>query len=383
MILLEVITKVLLFLIVCAAVYQGFAVFCVWDFLRGKRNPDRLQHAVPISIIKPLKGWDAGLEANLESFCTQDYPAFEILLGFTDPEDEAIPRLHDSAAAHGRCREIISTNKYGANNKVSNLQGLVEAAAHPLLAISDSDMRVDRFYLRDIVNEYYHEKKPGLVTCLYKVSAPETTGAALESLTTALDFIPSVLVARRLEGVTFGLGATLLLSRKALEDSGGLAAIANYLADDYQIGNRLWKKGHTVTLSRVVIENIVGPMSIADYFRHQVRWARTYRASRPHGYVGYGITYLFPFTLMFACLEGPTAFALSLLGLSCCLRLALAVLLYAKEIHSKKWLKWLVLLPIKDLAGFGIWVWSFMSNKIVWKTMTCVVRKDGTIMTVE
>jgi ceramide glucosyltransferase len=202
----------------------------------------------------------------------------------------------------------------------------------------------------------------------------------MESLTIALDFIPSVLVARRLEGITFGLGASLLISKDALEAIGGLPAIADHLADDYQIGNRLWKQGYKIVLSHAVIENVVGPLSISDYWLHQVRWARTIRASRPLGYLGYGVTHLFPFTLLFALFQGLTVFALCLIGASLCLRVGLALLLYAKEIRSKAWLKWIVLLPMKDVASFCIWVWSLMRNKVMWRKTVYTIKKDGTMM---
>jgi ceramide glucosyltransferase len=116
-------------------------------------------------------------------------------------------------------------------------------------------------------------------------------GATFESLTLALDFIPSVLVAERLEGITFGLGASMLLSKKAKKEIGGMPAIADYLADDYQIGNRLWKSGYRIILSDYVIEDVVGPMSFSDYVTHQIRWARSYRSSRPRRYFGYCVAH--------------------------------------------------------------------------------------------
>src|SRR5208282_4641052 len=118
-----------------------------------------------------------------------------------------------------------------SNQKVVNLQGLVRESRYPLLAVSDSDMMVDGSYLSRIVAEFRQGKKKGMVTSLYKISSPSSLGSALESLSIALDFIPSVLVARRVEGITFGLGASMLLSREALCDIGGLGPVADYLAD--------------------------------------------------------------------------------------------------------------------------------------------------------
>ena len=385
MIMIDTILAILILLLLCAGCYQLFSLYCVWEFFRKERNEAVPPHHIPVSIIKPLKGIDPGFGENLRTFCEQDYPEYEVLLGFSDPTDDAIPKVNRMVASLPGCnvRTVIGTGHPGVNRKVSNLEGLAESARHPILAISDSDMRVDRSYLGRSIAEYFSARNVGLVTSLYKISNPESIGAALESLTIALDFIPSVLVARRLEGVTFGLGASLVLSKKALEEIGGFAAIGDYLADDYQLGNRLWKRGYSIVLSRYVIENVAGLMSIADYCRHQLRWARTYRASRPKGFAGYGITHMVPFSLLLLVAEGPTALSLSVLGSAVMVRYALAYVLHRKVIHSRQWLKWLVLVPFKDILGLGIWVWSFTSRNVRWRGIKYRILKHGKLRQTE
>ncbi len=379
------IPAILILLILCAGAYHLFSLYCVWEFFREEISEPALRPHIPVSIIKPLKGIEPGFGENLRTFCEQDYPEFEVLLGFSDPADDAIPRVNGTVDTLMDCnvRTVIGAGRPAVNRKVSNLGGLAESARHPILAISDSDMRVDRAYLGRSMEEYFSARNVGLVTSLYKISNPESIGAALESLTIALDFIPSVLVARRLEGITFGLGASLVLSKKALEEIGGFAAIGDYLADDYQLGNRLWKRGYLIVLSRYVIENVVGPMSIADYYRHQLRWARTYRSSRPKGFAGYGITHMVPFCLLLLIAAGPNALSLSVLGSAVMVRYGLAYVLYRKVIHSRQWLKWIVLVPVKDVLGFGIWAWSFTSRKVRWRGNEYRILKDGKLRQTE
>jgi ceramide glucosyltransferase len=376
---IDTIPEILILLLLCAGGYHLFSLYCVWEFFRKERNEATLPLHIPVSIIKPLKGIDPGLEENIRTFCEQDYSEYEVLLGFSDPADDAIQQVNGMVTSLADCnvRTVIGTGRSCVNQKVSNLAGLAESARHSMLAISDSDMRVERSYLARSMAEYFSARNVGLVTSLYKISKPESIGAALESLTIALDFIPSVLVARRLEGVTFGLGASLVLSKRALEDIGGFAAIGDYLADDYQLGNRLLKRGYSIVLSRYVIENVAGPMSVADYCRHQLRWARTYRASRPKGFAGYGITHLVPFSLLLLIADGPTALSLTVLGYAVTVRYCLAYVLYRKVIHSRPWLKWLVLVPIKDIFGFGIWAWSFTSRNVRWRGSKYRILKDG------
>ncbi|HYA85905.1 MAG TPA: bacteriohopanetetrol glucosamine biosynthesis glycosyltransferase HpnI [Nitrospirota bacterium] len=379
MTILDTIPAILILLLLCAGVYHLYALYCVCEFFWKERNETALPHPIPISIIKPLKGIDPECGENLRTFYEQDYPEYEVLLGFSDPDDDAISQVNGMVASRTGCnvRMVISADRPGVNRKVANLDGLAESARHPMLAISDSDMKVDRYYLRRSMAEYFSGRDVGLVTSLYKISNPQSIGAALESLTIALDFIPSVLVAQRLEGVTFGLGASMVLSKKALEDIGGFAAIGDYLADDYQLGNRLWKRGYSIVISRYVIENVVGPMSFFDYYMHQLRWARTYRASRPKGYAGYGITHMVPFSLLLFIVEGPTALSLSVIGSAVMMRYCLAYVLHRKVIHSQQWMKWLVLLPVKDILGFSIWACSFMSRKIRFQGNEYRILKDG------
>ncbi len=371
----------LVVLLIAGGTYHLFAFFCVVAFFRKGENVFAKHLDTPVSILKPLKGSKPELRENLRSFCLQKYPEYEVLLGFGDQADGGIPLARELVLAFDDrpLRIVASENNLGANRKVSNLQGLYAAASHTMLLISDSDMRIDPFYLRNIVGEYFSDKKARLVTSLYKVSDPKTIGAALESLVIALDFIPSVLAARRLEGVTFGLGAAMLISKKSIEDIGGFRTVADYLADDYQIGNRLWKQGHTIILSQFVIENVVGPMSIGEHITHQIRWARTYRASRPKGFAGYGITHIVPFSLLLIAIQGPTTMALLLLCAALALRYSMAVVLYRTVIRMKNWLKWLVLVPVKDVLSFGIWGWSFISRDVSWGDIRYRIVKGGKI----
>lgn len=370
---------ILLCLIAASGIYHILAFVCLVEFFSAKAARPGATPRPSISILKPLKGHDSNLEDNILSFCSQDYPEYEVLLGFTDPQDNALEDARKIASSQSGCSVgvMVSETGRGANRKVANLQGLADAARHDLLVFSDSDMKVGRDYLSTIAAEYSSSENVGLVTSLYKISSPETAGAAFESLTIALDFIPSVLVARKLEGMTFGLGASMLVSRKALEEIGGLSAVADYIADDYQIGNRLWKKGYRIVLSRYVMEDVVGRLSIADYLIHQLRWARTYRASRPKGFFGYGITHLFPISLLYLFLSGTTALSLSVFGAVLVIRLCTALFMSKLVIRSRGWLKWLFMLPGKDMISFVIWAWSFTGRRVFWRGAYYRIEKDG------
>jgi ceramide glucosyltransferase len=42
-------------------------------------------------------------------------------------------------------------------------------------------------------------------------------------------------------------------------------------------------------------------------------------------------------------------------------------------------LKYLWLVPVRDLMGFGVWVISFVGNEIRWRGHRFVVRRSGKI----
>ena len=369
-----------LILILIGSSYTFFSIACVLSFFKDQDLPSPEGPLPPVSVLKAVKGLDPSCFENLSSFCAQDYPSYEVLFGFREPDDPAIP-CAEAVAASAPCdaRVVVNDGGTGVNQKVLNLKTLADESRYSMLALSDADMYVDSDYLRQIVGEYQGGDDTGIVTSLYKISNPSSIGSALESLTIALDFIPSVLVARRLEGVTFGLGASILISKKALREIGGFGDIADYLADDYQLGYRLSKKGYTNILSRNVIENRVGPMSVTSYLSHQLRWARTYRASRPFGFFGYGITHVFFFSIMFFLMKPAMVSAVAVL-FALALRYSLALLLYRKVIRRKRWLVWLFILPLKEAAAFLIWAWSFAGTRIRWRGTEYRVVKGGRLI---
>ena len=378
---MTILSILFLSLIILACLYNIFSLLCVVDFFRGngrdESDPGWKAEFPAVSVLKAIKGLDPRCAENLSGFCVQDYPHYEVLFGFRDHDDPAIP-VAGAIAASASCsaRVVIEESGSGTNQKVLNLKTLADSSRYPLLALSDSDMAVDTYYLRRIVSEFRNGGKTGIVTSLYKISRPSSVGSALESLNIALDFIPSVLVARRLEGVTFGLGASILVSREALREIGGFESIADFLADDYQIGYRLSRKGYKNIISRYVIENRVGSVSVTDHLVHQLRWARTYRASRPWGFLGYGITHAFAFAVLFFCLEPGLVSALTA-GSVLCVRYALALTVYRKVICTREWLRFLILLPLKDVLSFVVWLWSFAGAKVSWRGTSYRITPDG------
>jgi ceramide glucosyltransferase len=323
----------------------------------------------PVSILKPLKGTDPDIYQSFRSHCLQDYPEYEIIFGVSDPADPAVASVEklQQEFPDRAIRLLVCPAHLGANVKVSNLAQMVRDARHQHLIVNDSDIHVDRDYLRRVIAPLA-DQQVGMVTCLYRgVSAP-TLGSRLESLGISTDFCPGVLVARQVEdALHFGLGSTLAFRKVDLERIGGFEAIVEYLADDYELGRRIADLGLEVVLSDVVVETHLPAYDLAGFLAHQLRWARGVRDARFGGYVGLLTTFGLMWALLFVISASASPWSWVLLLLVLLLRLAVALAVGKSVLQDRQLLRHLWLLPVRDLLAVAIWVASFAGHTVTWR----------------
>jgi ceramide glucosyltransferase len=362
----------------CALIYQFGAWLALCFFLKRPLPKLKKGSARGISLLKPVKGLDEDTVACLESFMRQDYPNLQVLFGVADATDLILPVLQELQEQHPDVdlQIITCAQQLGLNPKVSTLRQLLPQARHELIVISDSDVRVQPDLLTRLAAAL-QQPGVGLSTCLYRSGPVHTIGAALEALTLSADFIPSVAMAHYVEGINFALGAVMAVPRHILARIGGLAAIADFLADDYQLGYRVSQAGFKVLLLPYVVETLAGRETVADYLAHQLRWTRTYRVCRPQGYFAYGITFALPWGLLAWLASGLASWGGRLALM--CLLLRLAVAAGAERACLRGKLPWrsFMLLPFKDLISFGLWILSFLGNTVSWKGKRYRVASDG------
>jgi ceramide glucosyltransferase len=339
------------------------------------------EFAPGVSILKPVKGFDAGMYEAFRSHCRQHYAGeFELIFGVgarDDPAVEAVRRLM-AEFPELSIRLVFCPERLGANGKVSNLIQMLPHAKFDFLLVNDSDILVSPRYLERVMGQFGAPgaKPVGMVTALYRGRAHGTLGSVLEQLGIATDFIAGVLVARVVErGVHFGLGSTLAVRREALAAAGGFEALRDQLADDYEMGARIERAGYEIHLAGEVVETSVPAYSLRGFVEHQLRWARTVRDSRRWGYAGLLVTHLLPLAVANAVASGASLWSLLLLGMAFFLRLAAAMQVGAGVLGDRQVLGNLWLLPLRDLAGFAIWIWSFAGNTIVWRGERFLLRK--------
>lgn len=353
----------------------AYSLLCAWSaglFLHARKDAGGSSRHIlglpPVSILKPLKGTDPEMYECLRSHCLQDYPEYEIIFGVSDPGDPSVAFVKQlqHEFPHRDISLVLCPKQLGANLKVSNLAQMLPLARHRHLIVNDSDIRVERDYLREVI-ALLADSKVGMVTCLYRGVAASTLGSRLESLGIATDFCAGVLAARQLEGLSFGLGSTLAFRRADLEKIGGVESFVDYLADDYELGKRIADLGLRVELSEVVVETYLPAYSPGEFLAHQLRWARGIRDSRPGGYFGL----LFTFGPLWACLAviaaRGAAWPWALLAATFLLRFAVALMVGKMVLRDRQLLRHLWLLPLRDFLAVGVWIASFASHTVTWR----------------
>jgi ceramide glucosyltransferase len=330
-----------------------------------------------VSVLKSLKGMDPAMMDAFRSHCAQDYSGeFELLFGVSSLDDPAVTAVERLKVEFPRLsiRLIVCPERLGTNGKVSTLVQLGAHARFDFLLINDSDITVSPKYLERVMGCFAPEgqgtqKAPvGLVTALYRGRAHETLFSRFEALGIATDFMAGLLVSKVIEGgLNFGLGSTLAVSREALAKSGGLLALVNYLADDYQLGVRVARAGYRVALCTEVVETGIPAYDWKGFVDHQLRWARTVRDERPGGYAGLLVTHGMGLALVNVLASGVSPLSLWLLGLSFFLRLAEAMMVGAEVLGDHQVLPSLWLLPLRDVVAMGLWAVGLTGNTIVWR----------------
>jgi ceramide glucosyltransferase len=366
-----------------AAAYQLFQLVAAATFFRrARRRAARTRdYRPPVTILKPLKGSGIDLYANLASFCRQDYPEYQIVCGVSDPDDPAIP-IVERIRRDFPSRDVVLSigDRPGANRKVASLCHMIQHAKHPVLALSDADVRVRPDYLRRTVAPLAHPRA-GMTTCLYRGRGFFGLPSVVESLLINCDFVPMVLTAHFL-GQRNALGASLVFKREALDAMGGFPAIADYLADDNMLGEGVKRAGYTVELLPYVVETILDSTTVADVWRHQVRWARTYRVLQPAGWFASMITHAVTWGVAAVVATGGSAIGWTVLATTIGVRLATlrAIMRMLRERDTPRHL-WMV--PLKDLGFTAVWLASWLGRDVEWSGRTLRVQRDGRMVPVD
>lgn len=361
----------LAFVLAGSLVYCVLILLAVRSFLRGRQKSPAGDLSA-ISVLKPLAGHDLGLQQNLSSFFEQDYPAFEILFAVRTGDDSAIEVVRRLQSEHPDVpsRLIVTGDPPYPNAKVYSLDRMLAAASNDLVVMSDSDIRVDRDFLRGAAAEFA-DARIALATCPYRAIGGPSLWSALEAEGMNTEFIGGLLVARLLEGVKFAVGPTIIARKSMLAAIGGFDRLKDYLAEDFMMGKLAAQQGYGVILSHNVVEHRIGSQDLRSNFIHRLRWNRSTRRSRPAGYIGQLFTNPLPVALLLVAVQ-PSWWPM--LIPTVILRVAAAWATSKRVLNSPPhWIR----LALQDLLSFIFWVACFFGNTILWRGRRYRLLPDG------
>jgi ceramide glucosyltransferase len=391
----------------------------MWQWLVARRFP--LHQRVlqpfpptpqpPVTLLKPLKGCDTATEDCLRSWFAQQYAGpTQILFGVADGEDPVcgVVRKLLKEFPGLDAQLVVCGPLLGTNAKVSKLVELERKAKHEIIIVSDADVRVPPDFLANIVaplnaagtrsvavphlqevrgavervptmSSGTREGSCGLVCCFYRLVNPTTLAMQWEAVAINADFWSQVLQSRSLKPIDFALGAVMATRRRQLQEIGGFAGLVDCLADDYQLGNRIARRGYSIELSPVVVECWSAPMGWAAVWKHQLRWARTIRVCQPAPYFFSFLSNATFWPLLWLIVRpAPLVVACALV---CFLfRVLTALNLQFRLTRNPPSYSWGWLVLIKDLLQAAIWLLAFVGNRIEWRGQRMHLRRDGTLV---
>ena len=362
-------------LLACAGVMQCFLGLAA--VRRFARPVNAVPNAAPsrrpaVTILKPLCGNEPLLEQALESCFVQAYPDFQIVFGVQNPADPALAvverlrqRFPDRDIA-----VVVDSTMHGPNRKVSNLINMLPKARHEILVISDSDLHLPLNYLDSLVTEL---EKPGtgLVTSLYIGVPPARQGwaAALGATQISHCFLPGVLLSRAL-GRQDCLGSTAMFRSETLERIGGFQPLAQLLAEDNVLGQRVRSLGLSVRLTDIVPAATVPEPSFGPLWHHEIRWTRTIRELAPLSLCASTLQYPLFWSALAMVLTGGAPWSVGLFLASWAARAGCARSIDAALRHrvgrpafpTPLWL-----LPLRDILSVVEIVASFWIDEVTWR----------------
>ncbi|HYN15709.1 MAG TPA: bacteriohopanetetrol glucosamine biosynthesis glycosyltransferase HpnI [Terriglobales bacterium] len=338
---------------------------------RKKRLPATMAELPPVTLLKPVHGIEPQLRDSLESFFRLDYPRFEIIFGARTTDDPAFTIVRELMRIypHVPVKLVTSGEPTWPNAKCWSLQKMAEEASHECLVISDSDVEVAPDYLRQLIPALL-EPGVGCVTTVYRGKPTDGLWARLEALGMSVEMTSGVLVAEMLEGMKFALGPTMAVRREALQGIGGFATFADYCSDDFLLGKEIAAAGYKVILSPHVIDHVILHVTLRQSLAHQTRWMKSTRYSRPAGHLGMALTFAMPYGvlgLLAGAASGRLLLGMILFAVAFLNRTLLSVIAGWGALHDSRSLACCWLYPLRDLMGFGFWMASYLSDRILWR----------------
>ena len=350
--------------------------FCGQQAKLARRNE-------PVTLLKPLYGSEPRLLENLSSFCMLDHDGpMQIVLGVQRTDDPALAVIAELRTRFPQARLDLVTGaaSSAANGKIANLIAMAPHAAHAVLVLTDSDIAVPRDYLAHVLSAL-DIPGVGAVTCAYHGRGDSGLWSRLGAAGLDWQMLPGVVFGVRTGLATPCMGSTIALRTTTLAAIGGFEAFSDTLADDYAIGAAIRARGETVVVPPLLVTHGSADESLAELWRHELRWAATVLGVEPVGHIASVIAMPLPLALLALPIlpaAGSTALIIAWTARAVLVQ-ATAGVSGAKPFGSS--ILAIAVSPIRDILGFAVYIASFFARSVVWRGEKLTMKPEGRIET--
>ena len=378
---MSLVQALLLIPVVGGSVFYLAALATAFLFLRVAVLRDTgAGQAPPVTMLKPIYGLERNLECNLRSALSQNHPDYQVVMSVQRLDDPALPLLRRLQQEYGpeRATVVVVQSEPAMNGKVQNLENALSAARHDIIVISDSDVFTPPDYLMRVAAPLC-DTDVGYVCTLYKGVDARGWYEQLELLSYNAEFIPSAVFAYMTGASRMCLGASVALRQTTLEAVGGLASLADYFVEDYELGRRILERGQRMVLLPYFVDLTVDLNGAKSWWRHQIYWDQNTRTARPVGFAASVLIRSLPFALLYAAfrLFDPVGVAVLLGAIAVRLVTAAGTALIFRDGAG---LRALWLLPLRDLLGLLFWVLAMGKRRVIWRGREFGVARGGRII---
>jgi ceramide glucosyltransferase len=329
---------------------------------------------IPVSILKPLKGSDSGMFQNLETFFKLDYPKYELLFSVADDKDPAllVVRRLIKKYPNVSAQVIVGAVNVGVNPKVNNMIRSYDRARHDWILISDSNVRVNSKYLKNLVGHI--ENDTGMVSSVVTGVQPSGLGAKLDVIYLNSFYLKGMVFADAC-GHPCAVGKSMLFRKSTAERFGGLRVLGRYLAEDYMAGEAMRNLGLKVLIATEPVEQFIGTYTFRDFWNRHIRWGRIRKVQSPIifftepllGVLVSGIIGSIAVSEIWGIEFSPIFMAHMFFNLG------LDYLVHEKLGRPFLWFHW----GIRELISFPLWLHTALGNTVLWRGKHYVVKPGG------
>lgn len=339
------------------------------------RREARPGNVLPMTVIRPLKGADEGLEENLRSLVEADSGGvLEFLFAMESADDPAFPpakRVADSVPG-GRARVVLTGPCGERMGKAHNMIEALRHATREIVVFSDSDARVDRATLVETSRAFADGAEA--VSGLPDASGARRLGDVLVCLSFNHYFDGVAAVSARLGVGWLFSGTWMAMRRSLLQRIGGLEQFERHAADDFALADSVWRAGARLALLPRLVTLRERGGELPEAARHVLKWTRIVRCTAPWRYLLLPLAT--PLPLLAAALSSEAWPAAALAGLA--VWRAASAWAFDRLAAHDRFPPWAYLaLPLVDLAFVGLWVAGLAGDTIEWRGRRYRVRPGG------